>query len=63
MDLISEAIWLNGPGEIDCVFPNPRDRSMPMRGDSVSHAMRLLNEALGIKNATPHDLRRTGLRR
>lgn len=60
MDLISEAIWLNGPDETDCVFPNPRDRSMPMRPDSVSHAMRLLNDALGIKNATPHDLRRTG---
>lgn len=58
--LIKEAVALNGDLETDCVFPNPRDPSMSMRSDSVSHAMRLLNQVIGIKDATPHDLRRTG---
>jgi len=58
--LIREAIALNRDVETDCVFPNPRDPSEPMRADSVSHAMRLLNQVIGIKDLTPHDLRRTG---
>ncbi|WP_332770811.1 tyrosine-type recombinase/integrase [Phenylobacterium sp.] len=58
--LIREAIALCGDLETDCVFPNPRDPSIPMRADSVSYAMRLLNQVIGIKDATPHDLRRTG---
>lgn len=60
VDLIREAVMLNGSGNIDCVFPNPRDCSVSMRPDSVSHAMRTLTQALGIKGAAPHDLRRTG---
>lgn len=60
IDLIREAIALNGDVETDCVFPNPRDLAAPMRPDSVSHAMRFLTQAAGIKDATPHDLRRTG---
>ena len=58
--LIREAITLSGDVETDCVFPNPRDPSIPMRADSVSHVMRLLDQVIGIKDATPHDLRRTG---
>ena len=59
-DLIREAVMLNGSGNIDCVFPSPRDCAVSMRPDSVSHAMRTLTQALGIQGASPHDLRRTG---
>lgn len=58
--LIREATELRAHQGSDQVFPNPRDAAKPMRADSVSHAMRLLNQVLGIKDATPHDLRRTG---
>lgn len=41
------------------VFPS-RHREGPFRPDSLSHAMAELTTALGIDDATPHDLRRTG---
>lgn len=40
------------------LFPSPRG-SGPVGGQSVDHAMRRNRDALGIGEATPHDLRRT----
>lgn len=60
VSLIRQAATYSAGTQSDCVFPNPRDASIPMRSDSVSHAMRLLNQIIGIKDATPHDLRRSG---
>ncbi len=42
------------------VFPSPRDRERPIRPDAITHAMAHLCLVLGIKNASPHDIRRTG---
>lgn len=61
--LIGEAIKL---AEVDRqeapihVFPSPHNAERAIRPDSVTHAMAEINAALGIKGATPHDLRRTG---
>lgn len=40
------------------LFPSPRAKG-PVGGQSVDHAMHRSREALGIGDATPHDLRRT----
>ena len=42
------------------VFPSPRDPTKSVRPDSVTHAMAGLCAILGIEDASPHDLRRTG---
>ncbi|KRB40989.1 site-specific integrase [Phenylobacterium sp. Root700] len=60
ISLIRQAASYTQGVQSDCVFPNPRNPSIPMRADSVSHGMRLLNQNIGITNATPHDLRRSG---
>jgi integrase len=46
--------------EAQCVFPSRSSLDAPIRGDSVNHAMRLICTAQAIKDASPHDLRRTG---
>ena len=62
--LIIEAIALAKSANDDkvpaFVFPSPRDHERPIRPDSMTHAMRALCGALGIADASPHDLRRTG---
>jgi len=61
--LIEQAIALNADRKLandGPVFPSPRDPVKSMRPDSVSHAMAAITSSLGIKDATPHDLRRTG---
>lgn len=42
------------------VFPGARKPDRSMRPDSVTHAMSAVARAVGIENASPHDLRRTG---
>lgn len=42
------------------VFPSPRDADKSVRGDSITHAMRLITAAVGVEGVSPHDLRRTG---
>jgi integrase len=42
------------------IFPSRKDPTQPIRGDSVTRAMRRLCKALDLKDLTVHDLRRTG---
>lgn len=49
---------LEGP-EAAYVFPSPRLNGNPITANPVSHGMRDICRALGIENATTHDLRRT----
>ncbi len=42
------------------VFPSPRSAAKSVKPDSLTHAMVNIAAALGITDATPHDLRRTG---
>lgn len=61
--LIEEALKLSTPVKdeaTDPVFPSPHDTSKPIRADSVTHAMVNILAGLGLKPASPHDLRRTG---
>jgi integrase len=61
--LITEALKLSTPAKGDApdpVFPSPHDTSRPIRADSVTHAMVGVLSVLGLKAASPHDLRRTG---
>lgn len=63
VDLIREAVELAKAGRDEAppvVFPGARDPSHSIRPDSVTHVMRDVMAALGLKNASPHDLRRTG---
>jgi integrase len=63
VELIREAIELAKDGRDKSppvVFPGARDPEVPIRPDSVTHAMRDIMAALDLKNASPHDLRRTG---
>jgi integrase len=58
--LIREAMRLRPGVDSIFVFPSPRRAvDKPMREDSVTHAMEGIVKALGIENASPHDLRRT----
>lgn len=61
--LIEEALKLAKAGreqEPEHVFPSQHRRGGAFHPDSLTHAMAELTAALGIKDATPHDLRRTG---
>ena len=61
--LIREALTLANEGRETAsahVFPSRHKPGQPFRPDSLSHAMAELTLALGIDDATPHDLRRTG---
>lgn len=61
--LIREALELAKAGRKEApphVFPSPHKAGRPFHPDSLTHAMAELTGALGIVNATPHDLRRTG---
>lgn len=63
VELIKEAIVLGKVGRKEPpphVFPSRHKANRPFRADSLSHAMKELTAALGVQNATPHDLRRTG---
>lgn len=63
VELICEALKLAKAGRKitpPVVFPGPRDAANSIRPDSVTHTMRDTMAALGLKNASPHDLRRTG---
>jgi integrase len=61
VQLIREAMVLAKRKEQPAhVFPSPHDVEKPIRPDSVTHAMVGICAALGVKNAAPHDLRRTG---
>jgi hypothetical protein len=62
-EVIREALLLSdgrtdGPG--DPVFPSPRGKDRPINEGALSHLMRLLVAALGLRQLSPHDLRRTG---
>lgn len=60
--LVKEALDLHKTrkkGESDYVFPSPR-LDGPLGASALSHAMADITAALGIENATLHDLRRTG---
>lgn len=60
VDLIREALALRRDPASPFVFPSPRHGGRnPMREDSVTHAMEEVIKVLGIKPASPHDLRRT----
>ncbi len=58
--LVQEALGLRLAQASPCVFPSSRNDAVPLRGDSVTHAMAQLTDALILPNATVHDLRRTG---
>ena len=62
--LVKEAIELargdRGNRQPEHVFPSTHDKEKPIRPDSVTHAMAGLRAILGITDASPHDLRRTG---
>lgn len=63
VELIREALKLAKDGREDApahVFPSRHKPGQAFRPDSLSHAMAELTAALGIVDATPHDLRRTG---
>lgn len=60
VELIEEALKLRSTGNAPTVFPSSRDPEKPVRGDSVTHAMRAVCSALELEDATVHDLRRTG---
>ncbi len=63
VELIREALALAKEGRKEApahVFPSRHKPGQPFRPDSLSHAMAELTLALGIDDATPHDLRRTG---
>lgn len=70
VELIREAVELAKADREEAppvVFPGrpnrrtpTRDASAPIRPDSITHTMRDVLAALGLKNASPHDLRRTG---
>ncbi len=63
VELIKEALELAKAGRKEPaahVFPSRHKKDSPFRADSLSHAMAELTAALGIANASPHDLRRTG---
>lgn len=62
-ELIREAIDLAAEGREEAppvVFPGARSPTASIRPDSVTHVVRDVMAALGLKNASPHDLRRTG---
>jgi integrase len=42
------------------VFPSPRDAAKSIKADSLTHALAAILEAIGIQEATTHDLRRSG---
>ncbi len=46
---------LTGP-----LFPSPRDHAAPITRHALTRAMSRLCEEVGVKDASPHDLRRTG---
>ncbi|MBP6879144.1 MAG: tyrosine-type recombinase/integrase [Phenylobacterium sp.] len=61
--LIREALALakeGHSGQPAHVFPSRHKPGQGFRPDSLSHAMAEITLALGIVDATPHDLRRTG---
>jgi len=63
VQLIKEAMILAKTGRKEqppWVFVARRVTLQPFRPDSLTHAMAELTLALGIDNASPHDLRRTG---
>jgi integrase len=63
VELIREALTLAKAGKAEApayVFPSRHKPNRPFRPDSLSHAMAELTAAIGIENASPHDLRRTG---
>jgi integrase len=70
IDLIEEAKRLSRRIEIEegakpsnaprLIFPARNNLETPVRGDSITHAMRKVVPALGLSNLTVHDLRRTG---
>jgi integrase len=61
--LIGDALALQAgrrKGESEFVFPSPRSNHAPIGAGALSHAMADLAAALGLRDATLHDLRRTG---
>lgn len=61
--LIQEALaiaQLRTNEKLTVVFPSPKDVHMPIRADSLTHAMEKLRTSIGVADATLHDLRRTG---
>lgn len=62
VELIKEAIRLaddGHDGKSAFVFPSPRDRTRPITPAALTHAIRDIRVALGLKDLRPHDLRRT----
>ena len=42
------------------LFPSPRDAAKSIKADSLTHALAAVYAALGVEDASVHDLRRTG---
>lgn len=57
---IEEASGAKPSNEPRLVFPARNDPSLAVRSDSITHAMRKAIPALGLRDLTVHDLRRTG---
>ena len=62
VELIEEALGLQAARgkSSKAVFPSPRGIDLPVGAAALSHAMTHLVAAVGIVDATLHDLRRTG---
>jgi integrase len=63
VQLIREALALQdrrGKGDSDFVFPSPHSNAAAIGPGALSHAMADLTAALGLEDASLHDLRRTG---
>lgn len=58
--LVRQAISLKQGLKTPLVFPGRADPVRPIAGPSMNHALSCLTLALGIKDATVHDFRRTG---
>lgn len=61
--LIREAMKLAAFGRDEApahIFPSSHKPAHSIRPDSITHAMAALTGGVGVVNATPHDLRRTG---
>lgn len=61
--LIREALALSTPVSRepgDPIFPSPRSRDIPIGEGALTHLMHLIMAALGLRQTSPHDLRRTG---
>ena len=60
LELIGEALGERPRNAQGPLFPSPRLPGGPISPNAITHAFLRVCKALGLKNASPHDLRRTG---